>query len=50
MLTIYLLMAHLCMIMHAPAYLTAAFHAAIIVELTTSIYDTVKDYIEKNFD
>lgn len=50
MTMISLLLAHVLMIMHAPAWIVALFHAIYLYRLTSSIYEKAKDYFEENLD
>jgi len=50
MTMISLLLAHILMIMHAPAWIVALFHAIYLYRLTSSIYENVKNYFEENLD
>lgn len=50
MLTMYLLLAHICTIVHAPDVLIALFHALFLTDLLESIYGVAKDFVEINFN
>lgn len=50
MTMISLLLAHVLMIVHAPAWVVALFHAIYLYRLISSIYENVKNYFEENLD